>query len=408
MPSFKYKARKQGGAIIEGTLEAASASAAAHQLLTQGSTPITVEAAATAGSADVGELFQKIFPPKVKLEELIVLCRQLYTLIKAGVPITRTIAGLADNARNPTLTKALREVTEALESGRELTAAMGAHPKVFPTLMISIIQVGENTGQLDTAFNQISAYLEKELETGKRIKSALRYPTFVIGAVVVCMVIINIFVIPAFAGVFESLDAELPMATIILLNTSRFCVNYWPYMLGVVFLASYGFRQWAQTEHGRFLVDRYKLRLPVVGSIIERATLSRFARSFAMCMSAGVPLISTLSVIGRSVDNEYMAHKVQGMRNVIERGESLINSAAASGLFTPLVLQMLSVGEATGSVDELMVEVADFYEREVDYDLKQVGDAIEPIMIVIIGGMVLVLALGVYLPMWNLGSAMSG
>jgi MSHA biogenesis protein MshG len=220
------------------------------------------------------------------------------------------------------------------------------------------------------------------------------------------MVVINVFVIPAFARVFQSFNAELPWATRLLISTSEFTVAYWPFLLVGAAVAAALLRGYVQTQQGRLLWDRFKLKVPAIGNIIERATLARYAQSVAMTFSAGVPAVEALKVVARAADNEYLAAKLSGVRTAVERGESLSRAATASGIFTPLILQMMTVGEETGRIAEMHLQIAESYEAEVDYDLKRLSDAIEPILIVGIGAVVLVLALGVYLPMWDMSTAM--
>ncbi len=407
MTYYRYRARTDTGRAVEGRIEAASVDAVAAQLFNSGITPINIEAVPEESEVfrDLQRLLRERRP---NLSDLILLARQMYTLSRAGVPIIRAITGLAESTRNGYLARALREVVESLESGRDMASSLARHPDIFSTLFVSIVQVGEQSGQLDEAFLQISEYLELEKTTRDRIKSATRYPSFVLIAIGIAMSIINIMVVPAFAKVFAGFKAELPAPTRFLIATSDFSVAYWPYILAALVGMFFAFRAYIKTERGRFLWGRAKLRMPIVGSIIMRATLSRFARSFAMTIRAGVPLIQALTVVARAVDNSYVESRILVMRSGIERGEGLAQTATNTELFTPLVLQMLSVGEETGAIDDMMEEVAGFYEREVDYDLKTIGDAIEPILIVAVGIMVLVLALGVFLPMWELAGAATG
>lgn len=402
MSTFFYKGRTSRGDSIEGNIEGNTADAVASQLFNNGVTPIEI----TEQQGNTSEIsLPSLFERKVGLDELILFSRQMYTLMKAGVPITRSITSLADSSPNPLLKQTLRIVVEDLESGRELSTAMAPFPRVFTHLYISMIQVGENTGRLDESFLQISEYLELEKGTRDRIKAALRYPVIVIGAIVAAIVVINLFVIPAFAKVYAGLDAELPWATKFLIATSNFTVNNWPFLLAGFIFSIAGIVIYVRTDNGRYQWDKYKLRLPIVGSIINRSLLARFSRSFAMASRAGVPLIQTMTVVSRATGNSYISERILDMRNGIERGDTLTRTAAATSLFTPLVLQMMSVGEETGAVDELLQEVAEYYEREVDYDLKNLSAAIEPILIVAIGIMVFILALGVFLPMWDLAGA---
>ena len=400
---YVYKGRTGRGALMEGTIDAASADAVATQLLNSGITPIdiTKHAADEAGSRSAIQYLRSQQPG---LEDLILLCRQMYTLMKSGVPMARSLYGLTQSTRNIQMVDALKDILNNIESGRDLSSSMARHPQIFTSLFISMVRVGEETGRLDESFLRVTQYLEREKETRERIKTALRYPVFVIIAIGIALAIINIWVIPAFAELFAKADVPLPWQTRLLLAVSAFFVAWWPFMLGGVIGSIVMFRSYIKTETGRYRWDQYKLKIPLVGEIILRATLARFARAFSMALTSGVPLIQAMTVVSRSVDNEYIGEHILNMRNGIERGESITRTATLTNMFTPLVLQMLSVGEETGQVDELLAEVAEYYEREVDYDIKNLSSAIEPIMIVIIGIMVLILALGVFLPMWDLQS----
>ena len=401
MPLFQYRGRNPQGAAVSGDVEAASASAVAAQLSSTGITPIFIEEIQqSAGLDDL--LYQWRRRKKPDLDDLILFARQFYTLMRAGVPIIRAINGLADTTRNLMFKEALQDVLGELEAGHELSAAMTRHPKIFSSLFINMVRVGENSGRLDEVFLQIAGYLEREKTTRDQIKSAMRYPSFVIIAVAAAMFVINLWVIPTFAKVFSGFNAELPLATRILLMVSDFTVAYWIHILIAMFLGSLALRHYLNSEDGRLRWDRYKLRIPIIGNILLRATLSRFSRAFAMSVRSGVPLVQALMLVSRAVDNTFIGQAVLDMRNGIERGDTLTRTAANSKMFTPLVLQMMAVGEETGSIDDLLEQVSDFYDREVDYDLKSLTSKLEPILIIVIAGMVLVLALGVFLPMWDL------
>jgi MSHA biogenesis protein MshG len=285
---------------------------------------------------------------------------------------------------------------------------MSNHPKIFSQLFISIVHVGENTGQLESAFLQLSQYLEREQETRKQIKSATRYPSFVVFALVAALVVMNIFVIPVFAGMFEKFDTQLPLMTRFLLGMSDFFIHQWYVLVSVILLCIFITKKYLHTEKGRYVWDKKQLTLPIVGTVIEKSLLGRFARSFSMMLRAGVPLTVALNLVAEAVNNTFMQKAIITMRRRIEKGENLTRVANASQLFTPLIMQMISVGEETGRIDELLEEVADFYEREVDYDLKSLTSKIEPILISIVAGMVLILALGIFTPMWDMMGAVQG
>jgi MSHA biogenesis protein MshG len=392
-------------------MEAESAEMVAEQLFNTHLTPIDIQPVTEKPVLVAGPRFPalaRLFRPRVQLDELIMLCRQLHTLMKAGVPILRSLSALIETTRNPTLAEALRSVSDDLQAGRELHAALARKSDIFPPLFVSLVRVGENTGRLDEVFVSLAGYLELEKNTRDQIKNATRYPLIVITAIVAALVVINIWVIPAFASAFSRFGAELPWATQILLGISEFTLQWWQYMLVITVGAVVGFRFWIQSRAGEYLWSKTLLRIPMVGPILLKATLGRFARSFAMALKSGVPLVKSLTVIAGVVDNAFIGERILSMRDGIESGDSISRTAAATGLFTPLVQQMIAVGEESGSVDELLLETAGHYEREVTYELKRLSDAIEPIIIMVIGVMVLILALGVFLPMWDLSTAIKG
>lgn len=407
MPLFQYTGRDQQGTAVAGRIEAASAEAVATQLMTRGVIPVDVTVA-RAGQDVFGGLKQFLSERKVPLTDLILFSRQMYTLLKAGVPIMQALRGLAGSTHDPRLMRTIGEIYDSLDAGLDLTSAFKRHPGVFSTLYASMVQVGETTGSLPEAFLQLSKYLELEKNTRDRIKSATRYPMFVVIAMVIAVFIINLFVIPVFAKVYASFHAELPWATKLLISTSNFTVAYWYLILIALVVAAVAARFYVQTPAGRYRWHKLKLGLPVIGGVIYRATLGRFAAALAITIKTGVPLVQGLTVVSRAVDNDYIAEQIRQIRDGVERGETISRTAAATGMFPTLVIQMLSVGEESGAIDELMQEVADYYDREVDYDLKNLSDAMQPLLIVGMGILVFILALGVFLPMWDLGRVALG
>lgn len=406
MAQYSYTARKSTGELVSGVLEATDKSVVAQILTGRSFVPLTIAEQQEEQVSNKSGI--NFLTPQVSLDDLVIFARQMYSLAKSGIPILRAVKGLADTTGSKRMAFALQDVANQLERGRTLSSALNKHKQVFSQLFISIVHVGENTGKLDDAFLQLSFYLEREQETRKQIKAATRYPIFVIFAIVIAMVIMNLVVIPIFADMFSSLGAELPLMTRVLLATSNFFVTSWHLLLIGLITAIYALRRYLQTPQGEYRWDSLKLRLPVVGSIFERTLLGRFSRSFSMMLVSGVPLTTALNLVAEAVNNSFMAERIITMRKSIEKGESLSRVAANSKLFTPLVLQMINVGEETGRVDELLAESAEFYEREVDYDLKSLTAKIEPILISIVAAMVLVLALGIFTPMWDMMGAIKG
>lgn len=401
MAIYLFKGRNSDGRMVSGQLDAVNPDAAANQLLGRGITPISFEEQII--KLSLSERFERVTNlGKVETVELIMFTRQMYTIAKSGIPLVKGLRGLSASLRNHTFQDALNDIIERLETGVELSTAMRFHPKIFGTLFVNLVSVGENSGRLDLIFKQLSEYMERDLNTSKSIRTALRYPSFVLGAIMIAMSIINIKVIPAFAGMFSTFGAQLPLPTRLLIGISNFFVAYWVYMLVIAVGGAFWFSSYIKSPTGSRWWGEKKLRLIIVGDIIERASLARYARSFALMLNAGLPISNAIELCARAIDNNFLADKIRGIRAGIERGEGLYQTHLVSGMFTPLVLQMIAVGEESGQVDTLLTEVAEFYEREVDYDTKKLGDRIEPIMIIVMAGFVLILALGIFLPMWDM------
>lgn len=407
MAGFDWRGRNPRGELVTGRVEAESTDAVATQLINAGITPIEIQEGAAVGNR-MAAWRRQLGSGRPGADDLILFSRQMYTLTKAGVPLIRGLQGLGGSTRNPALREAIEDVVDALESGHELSAALARHPKVFSSLFVNLVRIGESTGNLEHSFLQIGEYLELDRDIRARVKAAMRYPVMVISAIFIAITILMIWVIPVFARFFSQQDAELPLPTKILISTSEFAAQWWWIILAVMVAGALLLRSWVRTDTGRYRWHRAKLRLPVIGSILHEATMARFARAFALVYRAGVPLVHGLTLVSRAVENEYVGQAVRDMRTGVERGESLSRTAAAAGLFSPLVLQMLNVGEETGDVDAMLQETAEFYEREVDYDLNNLSAYIEPILLVFMAILVFVLALGVFLPMWDLGSAALG
>lgn len=404
MAKFKYKAKSSGGDYVTGVVEAGSLNEAMADLYQQNLIPIDLKQTADREEFKIKWPFGK----RLGLPELVMFCRQMYSLTKAGVPIIKAIAGLAESTDQECLRESLRKLSKDLAGGKSLTLSMQEQSDIYSSLFISMVNVGENTGRLEDVFKQLADYYSMEYETRKRISAAMRYPTLVILFIAAAMVVLNIFVIPVFSQMFAKFGVDLPLTTRILIGTSNFFVQYWPIMAGVAVALPILIRWSLNKKSVRLAWDRVKLRLPVMGSIIDRSLLGRFSRSFSLMLQSGVPLNLALSLVAEAIDNKFLEERILDMRRQIEQGNSLSTVTTQSKMFTPLVLQMFAVGDETGRVDELLQEAADYYEREVDYDLKSLTAKIEPILLIFVAVIVAILALGIFTPMWDMYGAMQG
>lgn len=404
MPQFAYYGRDQKNQPVRGQMEAATTANVVDMLAQTGITPVSIEPVVEV--KDAGEVLGGwLGKQKVTLVDLMMFTRQMYTLTKAGVPIMRALSGLEQSTQQPALKRLFHELVQSLDSGLELSQALARREDVFDSFYVSMVRVGETAGRLEEVFDGLYNHLEFQRYMREQVKSAVRYPSFVIAAMIGAVAIINIVVIPAFAKVFANLGAELPLMTRILLGTSQFTLTWWPAILAGAALAFIGFRMWVGSEGGRLTWDRMKLRMPIFGELIRKGVLSQATKSMALVFRSGVPVVQGLTLTAALVENRHVGQALANMRSQVERGESLLAACQRAGIFTPLVLQMVMVGEESGTLGEMLDEIGSMYQRDMEHGLKSLSQQIEPILIVTLGAMVLVLALGVFLPMWDLGKA---
>ena len=402
MSFFVYTARDRQRNPVRGEVEGRGRDEVADHLLAQGLTPITILERKVAGESFAA--LRRHLSPGPQLVDLIFFCRQMFSICKGGLALHRGVRTLAQSVRNPALRDALSDMRRQIEEGRAFSEAMSTHRKIFPALMINLVRVGENTGKLDQAFSELQRNLELEHETRRRMKAAMRYPILVIVALIIALSVVSLFVIPVFAGVFANFGAELPWMTRVLMATSDWAVRWWPYVLVAATAVVFSARSWLRTDRGAELWGRWSLSFPLFGQILLKATLARFSRTLAMCMRSGIVLDQGVQAVAAASNNRHFALRLGAMRERIAQGESLTAAARHAALFTPLVMQMITTGEETGRLDEMLDECAGFYEREVDYDVGMLGEYVEPVLLVIVSALVLMLALGIFLPMWDLAS----
>jgi MSHA biogenesis protein MshG len=389
---------------VSGSVEGDSEDAVAARLQQDGVTPISIAASAavSVASAPLTELARRMGVGKPKTADLVLFTRQMYTIVKSGIPLLRGLRGLVGSTHNIVLRQALEDVLRGLETGRDLATSFGRHPEIFPEIYLGIISVGEATGTLEAAFMRLGAYLSQERDLQDRVKSALRYPLIVILTIAAAIGVITTFVIPRFAPLFRALGNDIPLPTRIIMGISEIARHDWYWVLAVAAALFGTVRAYVRTANGRLRWHALLLRLPVIGPLAHQAILARLSRTLSIAVTAGMPMLETLTIIARVCGNDFMGQRMLRLRDRVERGEPLSRAAAGVGMFPPLVLQMIAVGEETGELPQLLDEVAGFYEREVEFALSTLTSAIEPILIVVVGAMVLILALGVFLPMWNM------
>ena len=406
MISYEWRGRTAQGEAVAGKIEALTENSAADQLMAMGVAPVHIAVEVVAVKTE-SWLTRRSRKPVVA-KDIMLFSRQMYTLNKAGIPIFQALAGLQASATQPAMIDLLQDVRFSLNQGRELSVALALHQEVFGAFYISMIRVGELTSHLTEVFLSLNEHLEFERDVRERLRQAMRYPFFVLVALVVAVVILNIFVMPVFAKIFASFNAPLPPVTRGLLAVSGWMVAWWPALVAMGVGVTFMLRRFVHSPSGRYRWDACKLRLPVVGDIVLKAALARFSRSFALTIQSGVPLDKALSVVAHTADNAFLCARIEQMRDGIKRGGSITRCATTAGIFTPMVLQMMAVGEETGELDALLFEIAAMYERETGYSIKGLAASIEPVLLAVVAVLVLLLAIGVFLPLWSLGQAAMG
>jgi len=398
MPQYQYKARDHEGGLHTGSMEAGRKEAVADQLSTMGYIPVLIEEVAP--PMVVPEFLARF--TSITPQDLIIFSRQLATLVSAGIPIMQSLVTLEKQTANKRLKKTTAMLRRDLEAGVSFSGALAKHPAIFSKMYVNMIQAGETAGILDDILDRLALLAEHEAETRARVKAAVRYPLIVIIAICAAFIFLVTFVIPKFDAVFSQFKTELPFPTRVLININYVVQHYW-YMivLGMGFFI-WGVLWYVRTPQGRWQWDKVKLRLPIFGILFQKVALSRFTRIFGALQKSGISMMLTLEIGSEIVNNVVLARAIEGLRESLREGKNLHEPMEASGLFPPLVVQMMAVGEETGNIDSMLNKVSDYYDMDVEYSLRTLSTLIEPILLLFVGGMVLFLALAIFLPMWNL------
>jgi len=403
MPLFEYKAIKDNGQPVQGTLEAAYAGAVFEYLEKQNFVPIKIAVKKQPLRINIPFLKKR---SKIKDEEILNYTKQLVTLLKAGVPIISSIEALRDQADNKEFKEVLQQIHDDIESGSNFSDALKKHPKVFSPLYTNTVKAGEAGGALDQVLERIGMLMAYETEIRQKIKGATRYPIFVIIGIAVAFIILMTFVVPQFVEMFG--DAELPTLTKGLINVSNFLKGFWwVYIPGIVGMTM-ALIFYIGTPKGRFNFDKFKLKVPIFGNLFMKSAMSRFSHMFETLNKSGLPILQTMEIVSTTIGNVVISKELEIVGIGIEKGRGISGPMKESGLFPPLVIRMISVGEQSGSLDEMLHNVSEHYDNEVNYLVENLVSLIEPILTISIGAMVLVLALGIFLPMWSMMDAFGG
>lgn len=401
MAQFTYKAHDQNGNQVSGQREANSATTLKTDLIKEGLSPIEIKALSSIGPM-LDKLNDRLRGKTLFLDEISIFIRQMQVLYQAGVPINVALRQLSNYTRSRRLAYALKGILMEVEQGHELSTSMRTYPDVFSPLMIDIIQIGENSGKLDEAFGHLHKYLEFEAKNARQLKTVFRYPMFLGITIIAAMLLFNIFIIPTFAQLYESINIKLPWQTRLIIGTSDFIINRWPYIIITLFIITLSFSLYLKSPEGRLQWDRFKLSIPVIGPFVRRLALIRFSQSMAIVTDSGLPIIKGLDIVKNIIQNTYIKKQIEEAEENIKHGNKFTASISKIVLFTPMELQIIDVGESNGKFGEALKYISDFHGQEIEYDLKKLNDMIGPILIGIMSVFILILALAIYLPIWNL------
>lgn len=399
MPAYSYKGRTQTGDVISGIIDAPTPEAVAEQLFSKGYTPIKIEAGEKLKSfPDIG--FQLL--DRIKPEDLIVFSRQLATLVTAGISFLSSLDTLANQTKSKRLRNIVEQIRKDVEGGSSFSDALSKFPKVFSPLYVSMIRVGEEGGVLDDILERLASLLEHEAATKARMKAATRYPLIVIVSITIAFFVLTTFVVPKFAALYASSKVALPLPTRMLIFTNVAIKKYWLLIIAGIAGLIFAVKGYIKTPSGRWNWDKLKLGIPIIGDVIEKSVMSRFARIFSTLYRSGIPMLHTLDVVSGTLGNVIISRAVEVVKESVREGKGLAQPMATTTVFPPMVTQMVAVGEETGALDEMLTKVSDYYDREVEYAIKNLSTTLEPVLLVFLAGIILFLALGMFLPIWDM------
>lgn len=403
MPKFDYSAVDKSNHTVNGSVEAANSAAARASIQRQGLRPVSVKAAAKKGSLKIPFLGGG----KVKSRDMVIFTRQLSTMINAGVPLVRSLNTLVDQTESPVLKEHIILIAKDIEGGMSFADALEKHSNIFSPIYINMVRAGEAGGILDEILKKLSIQQEKDASIRTKFKSAMTYPAVLITITIVVFIALMTFVVPKIGQIVLDIggeNAKVPMLTQVMLSISSFMTHQWFIIVGTFGITAFLLRRYIKTPKGRRAKDRFLLKIPVLKMVVTKVAIARFARTFASLMSAGVSVIESIEITAKAVGNSLVEDELMAAAKVVANGQPFSVPLSESKVFPPIVSQMLAIGEETGQLGEILIKVADFYEEEVDATVDSMSSILEPIMIVVMGGMVALIAASVIGPISNLSN----
>ncbi len=405
MPKFNWEARTKTGGTQKGVIEAATVDVVEAQLKKYGFNNISIKEQ----SKGLGFKLPSFGGGKKIIEkDLVIFTRQFSTMIDSGLPLVQCLEILASQQENKAFQEILYKIKESVESGSTFADALAKHPRAFDQLFVNLVAAGEIGGILDTILTRLAAYIEKSMKLKKQIKGAMVYPITIMSIAVVVVGVILVFVIPTFAKMFADFGGELPAPTKIVIALSNFLVKYIFLLIGGFYAIVWGIKKYYATPGGQKNIDRMALKAPIAGPLIRKVAVAKFTRTLGTMVSSGVPIMDGLEIVAKTAGNKIIEEAIYGVRQAISEGKTMAEPLAACGVFPPMVVQMISVGEATGAMDAMLNKIADFYDDEVDDAVGAMTAMMEPLLMVFLGTTVGGLVVAMYLPIFKLAGAVGG
>jgi type II secretory pathway component PulF len=399
MAIFNYRAINNAGQVTVDSIEAPNIGFVTEHLDRLNYLPLQITE--KKGASLKGKTKKKVDP-----KEVIVFTKQFATLFKAGVPLLSCLEALEEQANSEMMKEVIKDISNSVQSGKPLCDSFKSHKHIFSDLYVDMIQVGEIGGVLDQVLFRLVTFMEHDFEIKTNIKKATRYPLIVVVGIIVASIVLILLVVPKFVTIFAKMKVELPLPTKILIGINTAFTGYWYIVFPLLIAIFFGFRFYVRTPHGRRFWDKTKLKLPIFGALNLKSSISRFAKTFETLNRSGLPILQNLSIVAQTIGNVIISDEIYKIISGVKEGQGLAQPIRKSEIFPPVVVQMISIGEKSGALDDMMTNIADYYDQEVDYTVKNLTTLIEPLITVALGGIILFLALAIFMPMWNMLGSM--
>ena len=397
MATFKYQAKSPDSRNVTGKIAAENKNAVIEELRKRNLTIISINEIKESSFAK-----SSFKSKKVKPDEIVIFARQLATMVDAGIPIVQGLDALQEQTQHPLFKKVLSNVAEDIKHGSSLSVAFSKHPQIFDALFVNMVRVGETGGVLAQILERVSQYLEKTVRLKRKVKSAMIYPCVVVSMAIIITTVLLVKVVPTFAGIYDSLGAQLPGLTLLLISISNVLKHYILFVIGILIITVFGLRRWHKTDKGAVVIDGALLKMPIFGTLLKKVSISRFTRTLATLIQSGVPILESLDIVGKTIGNRVLELVVDEVKVNVRGGESIAPPLSKSGVFPPMVTRMIAIGEKSGQMEKMLLKISEFYDEQVDAAVEGLTSIIEPLIIGVLGVVIGFIVIALFMPIMNI------